>query len=291
MHVYVNRDAQQQSSAASDADMSELGDHEPRAPIKGSRLPAPRLDVPLLVPVVMTMSEDEHQRRSLSFTAAGQVLSRIEGSELDDDDHASFISSSSEQHQRLEELLHPRRFNMDTFVSSLRSESPEALFPTESLSAPDSHMSSYLPQPGSSRNPYPGLEGLPPNPPPSMHIHNIPTPSNHLQDFASAFRNLGLHPPQEIPEGPTLGNSIRRSFTVHVLGSYISRMSTIDSIGSREAGSPVISLLSSDTNHSDGFGSKRLSMGPTATCDRDQTELLATTPPPGTGSANGHSAS
>lgn len=262
-------------------------------------LPSPHIQNRSLVPVAITASEEELQRRSLSFTAAGQVLSRIQGSELDEDDVSS-ISSSSEHHQLLEGPVHPRTSNRDTSILLLRSESPETLSPTENNTAPlGSDMRSRLPQRASSLDSYTEAGKLAPNIPPASYLRGFTSPSNDLQDFASAFRNLVLHSTREPPDGPALDNSTRmpRS-TVRVLGSYISRMSTIDSMASREASSPVRSLSGSDTNHSSSNGlgpeSRNLCMDPMVLGNprrSDDQDEVATPLTLGTSSASGHSPS
>jgi len=282
VHGYPAKHGVQQMSAT--PDMEKLAETGPNIPAMGPLLSRSHIRHPSLVPVPITVSEDEHQRRSLSFTAAGQVLSRIEGSELGEDDRASSTSSSSDQHQRLGKLVHE-----DTSVPQL-SDSPEALSSPEILSASsDSDMSSDIPLPGS--NLRPGLDSgeSAPNPRPSTYLRSIAAPSSDLQDFASAFRNLVSQFTRETTEGQTLSNSTRTPrHTVRVLGSNISRMSTIDSMASREAGSPARSPSSLDRHPSNASGSRNISRNSTSSGHgRGQDELLTQSSP--SESADGHS--
>ncbi|KAF8512823.1 hypothetical protein JB92DRAFT_3143665 [Gautieria morchelliformis] len=278
----ADRDVHQASPAA-DASMGELGDRRP------ATVARPHVQDPLLVQAAITASEDELQRRSLSFTVAGQVLSRVEGSEFDEmDDHAS-STSSSEWSQRADEAVASRRSSSDYHsLPPPRTDSPETLSPAESAGSP-SNISPYLPQ--TSLDPDTESGEPTPNRRPSSYLRIITTPSNDLQDFASAFQALASNFTQETEEGMILDRSPRPMPrpTVRVLGSYISRMSTIDSMASREAGSPVRSQTGSDTNVSHGSGSESRNRDPTLCSDRDRDEELQPASPAGTGSSEGPS--
>jgi hypothetical protein len=93
----------QQTSPTADASMGELGDR--RLATEARPL---HVQDPLLVQAAITASENELQHRSLSFTVAGQVLSRVEGSEFDDMDDQVSSTSSSEWSQRTDHAVASR---------------------------------------------------------------------------------------------------------------------------------------------------------------------------------------
>lgn len=224
-------------------------------PIVRPPLPSSHAPETSLVPIAITVSEDEHQRRSLSFTAAGQVLSRIEGSELDpEDDRESSTSSSPDQYR---DFAEPIYFEFDDDrLPPPRTDSPEALSFTENLNVPrHSTTPSYLPQPS-----YAESGEMARRSPPSSYLRTIAAPVNDLHEFASAFQSLVSDFTQQSQDGMTLDRVTRPPLpTVRVLGSNISRMSTIDSMASREAGSIVRSPSRSDTVLSHGSDSRNLS--------------------------------
>ncbi|KAF8509461.1 hypothetical protein BU17DRAFT_98875 [Hysterangium stoloniferum] len=140
------------------------------------------------------LSEEDHQRRSLSFTAAGQVLSRIE----DYTEQNSDSGSESDSIRGVEDVDNRK--------------TPD---PIQGLSAYDVQ--------GSSSSSYGGMA----------------LPSNDLQDMASTFQSLASVAMQETDEAMLDRHPVYPPSTVRILGSNISRMSTISSMDSREAGSPV----------------------------------------------------
>lgn len=227
---------------------------------------------------IVIVSEAELQHRSLSFTAAGQVLSRIEGGEEGEEDELiSSSSSSSNVGHPFGEGPHGPRPLRNRLLPPPHSESPGP-FPSGDNPEPFSPGDASSPPP-SSRGWLADVDTLPPSPS-SIHRH-IAAPSNDFQDFASGFQTLVSRITHDTREGMALDGPAEtpgeEPNTVRVLGSYITRMSTIESLESREMCSSMRSSPSrSETTPSLGPPSRNLSRNPTLNSrGRDREDVTA----------------
>ncbi|KAF8588038.1 hypothetical protein K439DRAFT_700827 [Ramaria rubella] len=250
-------------------DMSEFVARRRSVPYRDSMLymensPSESTSVPASSNRELVVSERGFHSRSLSFTAAGEVLSRVDSRRLSDevDTHIpSSSSSSSSSHLKYSsedaQTLNDNAQSLHDSNQSLpRTSSSDGSIPVDD---PASLSRSYTPpsppRPKCRMGTYTTVE-LPPSPPPSRYMHHITTPSNNVQSYTFPHQSVVLNGMLQTDEGgmalqPPPNLQHEELPIVQVLGSYIHRMSTIESVRSRNPSRTSLSPPRSPTGTQD----------------------------------------